>query len=150
MFNHSKAAVQPGGGHTFRKWRVAMKRGVSFSWFLAHCSARGDKASKHSWLISELMLQTSVKEDNLQDPGFICDKQQKFCSCATQTDTKKQGTVDKSKHQLTSASKSLNRCEFKSMCMCRSFFIFKDLNFILKMKNIPLDTVILSPVPTKY
>lgn len=43
-----------------------MKRGVSFSWFLAHCSARGERASKHSWLISELILETHVKEENLQ------------------------------------------------------------------------------------
>lgn len=66
MFNHSKATFQPGVTRTLRKWRVAMKRGVSFSWFLAHCSARGDKASKHSWLISELILQTDVKENKLQ------------------------------------------------------------------------------------
>lgn len=51
--------------YTLRKWRVAIKSGVSFSWFLAHCSARGDKASKHSWLISELILNTDVKEQKL-------------------------------------------------------------------------------------
>lgn len=50
---------------TLRKWRVAMKRGVSFSWFFAHCSASGDKASKHSWLISELILNVDVKENKL-------------------------------------------------------------------------------------
>lgn len=32
------------------------------SWLLAHCSARGDKASKHSWLISELILVKQAKE----------------------------------------------------------------------------------------
>lgn len=66
---------------TLRKWRVAMKRGVSFSWFFAHCSARGDKASKHSWLISELMLNTDVKEHKLHNNLLLS----VFHGCTRQT-----------------------------------------------------------------
>lgn len=52
---------------TLRKWRVATKSAVSFSWFFAHCSARGDRASRHSWLISELILETDIKEHDTND-----------------------------------------------------------------------------------
>lgn len=67
MFYCGENATQPDVCCTLRKWRVAMKSGVSFSWFFAHCSAKGDKASKHSWLISELILNADVKEQKLQN-----------------------------------------------------------------------------------
>lgn len=47
---------------TFRKCRVARSSGESASRALAHCSASGVRASRHSWQTSELILITRVKE----------------------------------------------------------------------------------------